>query len=288
MSQREALGPAVAGAWYPADPAALGREVEALLSRDAAAPPSRAPSALIAPHAGFAYSGAVAAAGFRLLRGRSCERVLLIGPSHYAAFRGAVVPAARRYRTPLGDVALDAEAIARIATRPGLRLDDAPFGPEHCLEAELPFLQRTLAGDWRLVPVLIGGGSPPDSLERVAEALEPLVGPQTLLVASSDFTHFGPRFGYVPFERDVPRRIRELDMGAVAALLARDRATFADYVDRTGATICGRDAIDVLLRLLRDEGESALVAYDTSGHLTGDWGHSVSYASLAFGGRGAA
>jgi hypothetical protein len=108
------------------------------------------------------------------------------------------------------------------------------------------------------------------------------MGPDTLVVVSSDFTHFGPRFGYVPFESDVPNRIRELDMGAVRLIEALDAGGFERYVLETGATICGRDAIDVLLRALPRGVVGKLAAYDTSGNLAGDWDHSVSYAALTF------
>ena len=99
---------------------------------------------------------------------------------------------------------------------------------------------------------------------------------------SSDLTHYGPRFNYVPFRHDVPKRIRQLDMGAVERILAWDLAGFEAYVEKTGATICGRNAIRVMLDLFPDGLQGELAAYDTSGRITGEWDHSVSYASLAF------
>jgi AmmeMemoRadiSam system protein B len=279
------LGPAVAGTWYPSGTGELERQVDGLLraaadSSDARPGPS--PSALIAPHAGFVYSGAVAGKGFSLVRDQSYERVILLGPSHYASFQGAGLPSAEAYRTPLGTLPIDTETIARIGQRPGMRIDDGPFEPEHCLEAELPFLQRSLAPGWLVIPVLMGGGGGSQSRRQVVEALAPIVDERTLVVVSSDFTHYGPRFGYVPFRDLVPERIRRLDMGAVERILHFDRQGFDDYVAETGATICGRAAIDVLLGLLEPGATSELVAYDTSGRMTGDWDHSVSYASLAF------
>jgi hypothetical protein len=286
------VGPAVAGSWYPASREALRREVSRLL-REAAAIGTpggwagETPAALIAPHAGYIYSGTVAAAGFRLLEARPVALVLLLGPSHYEAFDGATLPASAAYRTPLGDVPIDAGVVERLARRPGIRITDRPFGTEHSLEAELPFLQEVLAPGWRLVPVLVGAGSTRAGLDQVAAALGDLLGPDTLVVVSSDFTHFGPRFGYVPFHDDIPRRIRELDLGALERILAGDRRGFESYVRDTGATICGRDPIAVLLRLLPEACPAALVAYDTSGRMTSDWAHSVSYASVVFGPGGA-
>lgn len=279
------LGPAVAGTWYPSDPRALATQVDGFLDEAASASDDRAasvPAVLIAPHAGFVYSGAVAARGFVRLRGRRFERVVLLGPSHYSAFSGAAMPAASSYRTPLGEVGIDTESAAELAALPELRIDDGPFRPEHSLEAEIPFLQRALAPGWRLLPLLIGAGSPAPSNEAVARALRPLLGPQSLVVVSSDFTHYGPRFDYVPFSEDVPGRIETLDKGAVDRILAWNAGEFESYVSRTGATICGRHAIDVLLRLPQEGFAGELADYDTSGRITGSWDHSVSYASLIF------
>lgn len=280
------LGPSVAGTWYPADRDALGSEIDSMLADPApAASENDAPEevvALIAPHAGFTYSGRVAANAFGRLRQRRLSRVILLGPSHHAAFRGAAVPAADTYRTPLGEVTLDTDAIARLAGRSGWRIDDRPFRPEHSLEAEIPFLQRVLEPGWRLLPVLLGAGTPRDELAAVAGALAPWFDADALVVVSSDFTHFGPRFGFAPFHTEVPRKIEELDMGAVDRVLAGDADGFAAYVDDTSATICGRAAIDVLLRLLPGGVEGKLAAYDTSGRMTGDWSHSVSYAAVVF------
>jgi hypothetical protein len=277
------LGPAVAGTWYPADPPALASQIEGFLNQ-VPAPEGRtgAPLALIEPHAGYVYSGQVAAHGFRLLEGLALERVIVIGPSHYEGFHGAAIPDAECYRTPLGEVVLDGEALESLARMPGFERRNRPFGPEHSLEAEIPFLQHVLAPGWRLVPVLIGAGSSPASVRLVADGLRVLVGPRSVAVVSSDFTHYGSHFQYVPFREDVPRNIRELDMGAIQRIEARDAAGFEAYVARTDATICGRRAIDVLLHVLPPEARGTLAAYDTSGNLTGDWSHSVSYAALVF------
>jgi AmmeMemoRadiSam system protein B len=281
------LGPTVAGTWYPAEPNDLQQQVDALLESCPASDRAERPGggqtlAVIAPHAGFIYSGSVAAAGFRHLRRARYRRVILFGPSHYAAIAGAVVPSVGRYRTPLGLVELDTATIERLAARPGVRIDDEPFYPEHCLEAEIPFLQRILEPGWRLVPMLLGSAGEGQSLQTVADAVRPWVDQTTLLVASSDFTHYGHSFHYVPFETEIPRRIRELDHGALERILAGDLDGFEAYVARTGATICGRDAIGLVLRLLPAQREAILAAYDTSGRLTGTWDHSVSYASLIF------
>ena len=284
MRHTVVLGPAVSGSWYPRERAELAGLVDGLLERAAERDrPAPGPvGAILVPHAGFAYSGSVAASAFVKLRGRAFDRAVLLGPSHYFGFRGAAVPhAATAYRTPLGDVPIDRDAVAALREASGFRADDRMFEPEHALEAELPFLQRVVAADVPVVPVLLGGRATPHDARRVADELAPLLGPSTLLVVSSDFTHFGPRFGYVPFDGDVPARLRELDLGAVAAIEAGDAEGFASYVTTTGATICGHRAIDVFLLLPAARTGAKLIEYDTSGRMTGTWDHSVSYAAMA-------
>ena len=290
MRHRARLQPAVAGSWYPREREALAALVDGLLEGAAgrAAGPVSPMAACIVPHAGFAYSGAVAASAFFRLRGLSFDRVVLLGPSHYFGFHGAAIPdAADAYGTPLGDVPIDVDAVAALRRAPLFRADDTLFEPEHALEAELPFLQRVLSPEVPIVPVLLGGGTTYAEAGRVAVALAPHRTGSTLLVVSSDFTHFGPRFDYVPFDDDVPARIRELDLGAIAAIESGAH-DFERYVEASGATICGRRAIDVLLALPDGCGGATLIEYDTSGRMTGTWDHSVSYAAIAIPARSSA
>jgi MEMO1 family protein len=177
---------AVAGSFYPSDPGRLRVEVSELL---AGAPGhSGTPKALIAPHAGYVYSGQVAATAFAALQGLAdtVERVVLIGPAHYVRLRGIAAPTAGAFATPLGRVPVDQEALAAIADLPFVSEADAPHAPEHALEVELPFLQLVLAS-FALVPLVVGEATP----EQVAEVLARLWGgPETLLVVSSDLSHY--------------------------------------------------------------------------------------------------
>jgi hypothetical protein len=179
--------PAVAGLFYPDDPEALRRAVDGFV---AAAPDAdeAPPKALIAPHAGYVYSGPVAASAYaplRAARGR-VERVVLLGPAHRVPLRGLALPAAGRFATPLGTVPLDREAAERALALPQVRRDDAPHALEHSLEVQLPFLQRVL-GAFSLVPFAVGDASADD----VAEVIELLWGgPETLVVVSSDLSHY--------------------------------------------------------------------------------------------------
>src|SRR5262249_16743360 len=148
---------------------------------------AEAPKAVIAPHAGYAYSGSTAATAFgSLYDGGGIERVVVIGPAHYVGFRGIAVPSATAFATPLADVPVDQEAIARLTALPFGVCDDRPHGPEHALEVELPFLQCVLAS-FRIVPLVVGDAAP----HEVAQVLRRLWGgAETLMVVSSDLSHY--------------------------------------------------------------------------------------------------
>jgi AmmeMemoRadiSam system protein A/AmmeMemoRadiSam system protein B len=186
------------------------------------------------------------------------------------------------YETPLGRVPLDGEAVAQLRGSPLVRAEQEAHRSEHAIEIELPFLQRALQPGWGLVPILVGRLDPPD-YPAVAALLRPLVDTGTLVVVSSDLTHFGARFGYQPFAPDgqAPERIRALDEGALERIVAKDTAGLLDYQARTGITICGYRPLALLLELLPADARVARVAYASSGDITGDWRHSVSYAALA-------
>jgi MEMO1 family protein len=177
---------AVAGQFYPGDRETLRTSVSRLL---AAAPASAAPvpKALIAPHAGYIYSGRIAAEAFATLAdAQAVTRVVLIGPTHYVPVRGIAVPTADAFETPLGRVPVDREALSVLADLPFVVAADAPHGPEHALEVELPFLQALL-GSFAVVPLLVGDAVP----QQVAEILRRLWGgPETVIVVSSDLSHY--------------------------------------------------------------------------------------------------
>jgi MEMO1 family protein len=179
--------PAVAGLFYPIDLDLLRTQVLDLLA-DFSAPTKVMRKALIAPHAGYAYSGRVAAAAFATLRdsAQTITRVVLIGPAHYLHVHGIAAPTVDAFETPLGRVAIDLEALRKIADLPFVIRADAPHAPEHALEVELPFLQTVLAS-FQVVPLVVGDAAPQD----VAHVLRQLWGgPKTLIVVSSDLSHY--------------------------------------------------------------------------------------------------
>ena len=273
---------ALAGSWYPSDPQELARRVDGLLEGAEAPAPRASIRALVVPHAGYSYSGRTAAAAFGLVRGQSFQRVLVLAPSHHGDFHGLSIADVDAYVTPLGQVPLDREAVARLRQSPLVGTDPWAHGREHAIEIELPFLQRALAPGWGLVPILVGRLGPAD-YPAAAELLRPLSDEGTLVVVSSDFTHYGARFGFQPFPPDAhtAERIRDLDQGAIEHVLSRDGPGLLDYQTRTGITICGYRPLALLLHLLPADARVERVAYATSGELTGDWRSSVSYVALA-------
>ena len=273
--------PHLAGRWYPAEPDALARTARALLAEGG--PPRAGVLAVIVPHAAYQYSGATAGRGLAAA-GAGHRRFVVIAPSHFARFRGAAFLPMRGYRTPLGVMAIDAEALALLAQTPLVRANPAVFMREHALEIELPLLQA-LAPDAALVPLLIGALEGDDAAV-LAAALRPLLAPGTLVVTSSDLTHYGRRFDYLPVEPTdatrVATAIRGLDDAALDRIVACDPDGFERHVDETGATICGREPIEILLRALPAGARGERIAYATSLDVTGEYDHVVSYAAVAF------
>ncbi|MCL6591475.1 MAG: AmmeMemoRadiSam system protein B [Firmicutes bacterium] len=282
--------PAQAGRFYPADPVGLGHRLDQMLAQ-AKSGLNGLPRAIIVPHAGYEYSGPVAAAAYSVFQklpeqSAAITRVILLAPSHYAYLRGAVVNEAP-YQTPLGVYPIDTGAIEALGRQKFPRIEnDAASSQEHSDEVQIPFLQKVLPHA-RLVPLIIGELDA-QSAESIARALSAIIDAQTVIVASSDFTHYGPRFNYAPrFPKDTRTGIAGLDRGAIDCILRTSPSEFTNYLDRTGATICGRNPITVLLKIFElnhwPKSDATLLKYLTSGDVTGDWGHSVSYAAIALG-----
>jgi AmmeMemoRadiSam system protein B/AmmeMemoRadiSam system protein A len=207
--------PAVAGGFYPADPEELAGTVDRLLASATSTPPDGRLIALICPHAGYAFSGPVAAESYATLRGAEVDRVVVIAPSHVEAFRGAAVYDGAGYATPLGVVEVDTDFAAKLAAAaPSIKLsgDGHDHGRlsrgEHAVEVQLPFLQRVLGGDFRLVPIVMGDQQY-ETCRALGVALAALIDgdPHTLIVASSDLSHF--------HDYDEARRLDSMVIGAI-------------------------------------------------------------------------
>lgn len=253
---------AVAGLFYPAASEALRSSVRAQLA-GAGADRTAPPKVLIVPHAGYVYSGSTAARGYATLRAAAAElrRVVLIGPAHRVAVRGVAIPAVDRFETPLGAVPLDRSTLDALAGTPHVVTSDRAHAAEHALEVQLPFLQQVLER-FTLVPLVVGDADPAE----VAEVLERVWGgPETLIVVSSDLSH------YLPY--DAARRVDGRTLAQVLEL--------GPDLDHEQA--CGATPINALMRIARRRGlRPRLLAACSSGDTAGDRDRVVGYAALAF------
>lgn len=280
----------IAGSWYSDNRDRLHRELREFLSGADEYHGPR-PLGLVCPHAGYRFSGATAAYAFRALEEERYDRVFILGPSHGQALTGLGIGNWTHYETPLGNVPIDTAAVERLSADDMIAVIDKVDAREHSVEMEVPFLQVVAMGS-RIVPMVVGHLDRA-GIEHVAGVLRQEVGPGDLVVASSDFTHYGDRFSYQPdVGEDRQEGIRELDMGAYDAFASLDLGRFLAYKQDTGITVCGYRPMAILLAMLSPGSEVKLAHYDTSGRMTGDWKNSVSYVSAvatgtAWGGRGA-
>jgi len=199
--------PAVAGMFYPGTAEELHTMIQEMLAQVPAVDEAP-PKALIAPHAGYIYSGPVAASAYARLRKvrDSIERVVLLGPSHRVGFPGLATSSADTFRTPLGDIPVDTDTVARLAALPQVRTLDQAHQLEHSLEVHLPFLQECLA-HFSLVPIVVGDAS----AEEVAEVLEQVWGgDETLIVISSDLSHYHDYNTAASMDRKTSEAIEQL------------------------------------------------------------------------------
>jgi len=263
MSTRPA---AVAGAFYPGEAGKLADTVSTLLADEPVqvSPPrvARLPKAMILPHAGYVYSGPVAATGYRLLAGAAdrIRRVVLLGPAHRVYLPGMALPSVQRFEVPTGSVDLDRNLIDELLALPGTHTDDEAHAMEHCLEVHLPFLQAVL-DHFELVPIVVGQCPAP----QVAAVLEAAWGgDETIIIVSSDLSHY-----------HTYAAAREIDTATTARILARS-------ANLQGEEACGASAINGLMLAARGH-DLTVHALDirNSGDTAGDRRQVVGYGAYA-------
>jgi len=261
--------PNVAGLFYPEETEVLRGTVQAFLDQAASAPPIADLRALVAPHAGYIYSGRTAARAYALLRplAPQIETVVMLGPAHRAPVFGAVLPAAGAFATPLGEVPVNQELKLRLADAGLAAVQDRPFAGEHCLEVQLPFLQSVL-GSFDLLPLLIGEAEPDEVSAVISRAAD--VG-RVLIVVSTDLSHF--------LSDSEARRVDARTRALIEAL---------DYENLRAEQACGAAALRGLLHYARRQGLRAVTLDMTnSSTASGDVERVVGYGAYAFfGGAG--
>ena len=258
--------PAVAGLFYPESPAQLRAAVTSYLNEGV----ERSPyppglRALVAPHAGYVYSGGVAGSAFGGLARRDAhfERVVVLGPSHYHPFEGLALPDADAYETPLGRVPLDRELVESVSDLEEVTVSAAAHAREHAIEVEIPFLQEAL-GDFSVLPLVVGAAAP----EAVARVLERVWSPEVLVVISSDLSHYLEYDQAIRIDSETARRVVELD-----STIPHDRA-------------CGATPLNgLLLTAQRLDLAARLVDLCNSGDTAGDRSRVVGYGAFEIGAR---
>jgi len=280
-----------AGSFYPGSATELRAKLKDFFEKAPAPEEAVDPQqivALILPHAGYSFSGQTAAAAVALLGKRqpAPKRIVILGPSHTSYFRGFALGRYSAYQTPLGDAPVDLPAAEKLWKSPLVNASEIPHLREHSVDVEVPLLQFAF-GD-RMPPILpivvgeIGAGDYP----ALGVALRRVVDRDTVVVVSSDFTHYGPSYDYMPFPADAgtPKALKDLNDRAFQAIQSLDPAKFQDHLRQTGDTICGRNPITLLLTMLPPGTRAVRVRFDMSGALMPepDYTNSVSYLAVAF------
>ena len=274
--------------WYPRDAQGLSDEMQQLdnaaRSQFDASLHGAAIHAMIVPHAGYTYSGDVAAAVYRLLDPTLIKRIIVLAPSHQVDFIGIALPSFDQYQTSIGALNIDRDIVKKLADNALCAYRDDVYQVEHSFEIQVPLIIHYLP-QVRVVPLLVGTVSA-QQIQDIAHVLIPFISRDTVVMVSSDFTHYGDSYQYTPFADHIQQRIMQLDSGALEAIEAQSLKQFIQYVDQTGITICGRYAIAILLALLEQNAFDAvtaqLISYKTSAHVTHTADTSVSYVGMVF------
>lgn len=292
-----------AGTWYEADGAKLERQLHDYL-RQAQSDPSLVRDilehgaktagskhenpaqtevlALIAPHAGYIYSGKTAAYSYEAAQTRTVKRVFVLGPSHHVALHGVALPLAMSFETPLGNLEVDKDIIEQLTTYPLFSVQPGIHLVEHSLEMQLPFIRQTF-GNVKIVPLVVGTLNDESEVRLVAEVLKGYVAKDDIIVVSSDFTHYGPRYDYQPFKTNMQANIEKLDHEAFDHLAHADVSGFLSFQARTNDTICGLYPCAILCAMMPHGARARLLKYATSQEVAiDDRDNSVSYLAIAF------
>jgi AmmeMemoRadiSam system protein B len=240
--------------------------------------------AVIAPHAGYAYSGPCAAWAYKeIAEAKLPDLFIIVGPNHHG---NTSCVSLEDWKTPFGLVKVDRNFADILMKASGIKVDENYHSMEHSIEVQLPFLQfatKDIMTEVRILPILFTNDV---DCKKFAKDLKKTIKEtkkEVVFIISSDFTHYGSNYRYVPFSTEIEKRLKELDKGAIDLIKRLDAAGFAEYLNKTGITICGFMPILLLLELFDKEDIAvSLLLYYTSGSLTGDFRNSVSYVSMLF------
>jgi AmmeMemoRadiSam system protein B len=263
----------IAGSWYPGNPSALRRDIEKYFNSVPDTKLAGEVVAIIAPHAGYVYSGQVAAYAYKLVCGNNYDAVIVLGPSHRAAFHGVSVFSSGGYETPLGIVPV-AEELAKQIKRNSKLVSDIPAAhlQEHSIEIQLPFLQYAL-GNFSFVPLVMGDQSASTCQELAQAIYDSIQGMKVLIVASSDLSHF-----------HAYKEAINLDGVAIRHLKEGDAPGLLDSIESDNTEACGGGPMAVAILVARKFGanKAQVLKYANSGDVTGDKSSVVGYAAAIY------
>ncbi|MFA7419194.1 MAG: AmmeMemoRadiSam system protein B [Melioribacteraceae bacterium] len=261
--------PAVAGMFYPSSPSKLASEIKSHLESVQLEKSYEKIFGIISPHAGYTYSGRTAAHAYKTIENKNYKTVVVISPSHREYFPGISIYSGDAYKTPLGEIELDKEMIAKLVEDNGYIFEGLNgHRAEHALEVQLPFLQ-TVLGSFNLVPIVMGDQRK-IFVEGLAEKLAQIVNDETLIVASSDLSHFHSKENAAKLDSIVEKRISEFDYNGLL-----------DDLEDQKCEACGGGPIAVLLKTAELKGirNAEVVSRTDSGDVTGDGSEVVGYLS---------
>jgi len=261
-----------AGQWFPANSTQLRRDIERYLDAAKFQIPTGEIVASVSPHAGYTYSGPIAAYSYTPVRGKSYKRVIVLGLSHRYPLQCVSTLDVDAYETPLGSIPVDRDCVKALLATKAIKSDPNAHWGEWSDENQLPFLQVVLKPGWKLVSILVGqvGES---QLEAAAKALRPYMYGDNLFVVGTDFTHLS---GTTAAHQNAA------DLKAAQLIVAKDYKGFVATWSGDQETICGRMPLALLLKMLDADCTGTLLKHAISGEMTGDFSYSVGYCAIAF------
>jgi MEMO1 family protein len=283
-----ARNPQVAGSFYEKDADKLNKQIEdCFYSKNG---PGDLPlkrknkdiKAVIVPHAGYIYSGPCAAWAYKeIAEAKMPELFIIIGPNHHSNISCISL---EDWMTPFGAVKADRNFADILMKNSGIKVNEVYHAMEHSVEVQLPFLQystKDTETELRFLPILLSNDLDYKKFAKDLKKTIKQMKREVIFIISSDFTHYGSNYRYVPFSTDVEKRLKDLDKGAIDFIKRLDGEGFAEYLNKTGITICGFMPILLLLEMFNKEDTTvSLLLYYTSGSLSGDFRNSVSYVSI--------
>jgi AmmeMemoRadiSam system protein B/AmmeMemoRadiSam system protein A len=273
--------------FYPDNAEELGKQLDSLFEKAKDSTVKGEVAALMAPHAGYVFSGECAAFAYNTVKGRKFTRVVVIGPCHGRGgyYKGIAVSAYDAYATPLGNVAVDTETCKDLLKEKGFSLQAASEDTEHSIEVQMPILLKTLAPGFKVVPLIVGHLEEHD-VKPLADTVRKFTDKNTLVVVSSDMTHFGMRFSFVKNFENPREGIEQMDRTFIGFIEKMDPRGMLDFQSTSGITVCGYRPIALVLSMLEPGVNANLLKYYMSADLPkpygGDYYCSVSYAAVVF------